>query len=908
MDRWWLVGTLGLALAAGGCGLLGGDDDEEGDGTEGGDDTTEQAPPLPDAQPLSAGEDHTCAVQEDGDAYCWGRNLDGELGDGTGQNRRTPVRVADLTEVHQISAGRYHTCALKRDGTVWCWGRNNEGQLGDGTTEGRQRPVQVSGIADATMVGAGHEFSCALRRGGNVMCWGNGEYGRLGNGNTEGSHTPVEVAQIADATQLTVGGWHGCVRTEGGNVWCWGADDNGQAGIPTDARSHNTPQQVPELTGIAEVVAGHQNTCARHEDGHLSCWGDVYHGVVGNGASGTDPDDQQTPHLVEGLENVTAVGVGVYQACALLEGGAARCWGHDGYGNLGTAEREDYAVPTEVQNMTDATAVAVGGYHVCMLRGTGAISCFGKSGDGQLGQADVDDAYHANDRIPSLEGIEVPPSTVHTFAAAGETQATPMISAGDGYACGVRSDGHVLCWGGSNSTGQLGNGSAVSSSEGAVEVAGISDAVEVRTSQSAVCARRANGQVACWGYLGRFNGSEEYVRTSLPVPLTGVDDARGLAMSSNGPCVLHEGGTVSCAHGAALEPVSGLTEVAQIAAGGTTHCAVLQSGGVRCWGSGRYGQLGQGEDESSLHEPVEVRLLSDVVQMDMAYYYSCARRRNGAVSCWGNNEHGELGNGESGEDVHENTPQAVRGVRGAVEVSTGARHACARMEDHSMQCWGENDWSQLGTGQEGDDVPELIARATDVADPASDLGPIAQLECGWHYCCTLHESGQLQCWGRSSVLGSGMLGGLISPTMRRPTPLTAVTFGSAPPAAAAPAEEPTAERTEEPAEEPAEEPPPPEPSEEPADPQQRTQHRSHRTLVQRAVHAASRSCYGRLGAHGTVTVRITVGPDGRVTTSRVVQNGTGNQETGRCISGALVGQRFSRPRAGAVTYDIAFNG
>jgi TonB family protein len=79
-------------------------------------------------------------------------------------------------------------------------------------------------------------------------------------------------------------------------------------------------------------------------------------------------------------------------------------------------------------------------------------------------------------------------------------------------------------------------------------------------------------------------------------------------------------------------------------------------------------------------------------------------------------------------------------------------------------------------------------------------------------------------------------------------------------------------------------------------------------MVETAVRRAAGGCYSRLGAHGAVTVRVNLGTDGRVTTSQVVQNGTGNQEVGRCISGAMVGQRFTAPRQGSLAFDIPFSG
>lgn len=907
---WWKIIGIAAALALGACG---GDEEETGESEEA-TEPVEAVLPLPDASPIMAGEDHTCAITEAGDVFCWGRNLDGELGDGTGQTRRTPVPVVGLTSVHQLAGSRYHTCALKRDGTVWCWGRNDKGQLGDGTTDGRAVPVQVTGLADATQVTTGQGFSCALLRAGTVSCWGDGSNGRLGNGNADGSPTPVEVMHLAEATQISAGRGHACARRADGTIACWGSDSDGQAGVPGDARQHLTAQAVPGLTGIAAVAAGASNTCARHDDGHLSCWGDIYEGLVGNGQSGGDPDDVGAPFQIPELEGVAEVGIGKYQVCARLESGEVRCWGDDGYGNLGGEERGDHASPSPVHGLTDAQHLAVGYAHICVVRATGAISCWGKSGEGQLGIADVEDAYHANDRIPSLASLSAEASTIHQFAGSGETQARPQLSGGDGYACGVRNDGHVLCWGGSNSTGQLGNGTTLGAASGAIEVIGITDAVEVRTSSSFACARRATGQVACWGFLSRINGSAGWVRTSRAMPLEGVDDARGLAVNGSGPCVVRENGSVGCLTGGSVQPIADLTGVAQLAGGGSTMCARLEAGGVRCWGAGSSGQIGNGADDRAA-APTEVAGITDATQIAFGTYHGCALRGNGSVSCWGRNHYGQVGNGKNGDEEHENRPVAVRGVRGAVEVSASRYNTCVRNEAGEMQCWGANDHHQCGSGQEGDDRPQVFNRPVAVAAPSAPLsGAVAQLELGSNYGCVLSDAGQVACWGSSSVLGQGSFGGLISSRSPVPRPLPQVSLGAGGPppvptaaAEAAPAEAAPAEAA--PAEAAPEEAPIADaPAQAPAAEAAQAHPRQHRTAVERAVRTASRACYMRNASHGAVTVRVNVGHDGRVITSQVVANATGNRELGRCISGALVGRQFSRPRQGAVTYDIPFSG
>ena len=153
---------------------------------------------IDDATAITAGENHSCALRQNGTISCWGNNFLGSLGDGTDSDKAehssVPVKVVNIDDAIAISTGADTSCTLHQNGTISCWGRNDFGQLGDGTsgglTEHSSEPVKVVTIDDAIAISAGVTLSCALHQTGTISCWGNNYYGALGDGTTASSFLP----------------------------------------------------------------------------------------------------------------------------------------------------------------------------------------------------------------------------------------------------------------------------------------------------------------------------------------------------------------------------------------------------------------------------------------------------------------------------------------------------------------------------------------------------------------------------------------------------------------------------------------------------------------------------------------------------------------------------------------------
>lgn len=207
---------------------------------------------------LSSGSYHTCAIATTGEAYCWGSATNGKRGDGvTSGSIAEPVLVAGDHSFAKIYAGEQHSCALTADGEAWCWGSNAHGQLGDGTQESSPVPVPVTGGHHFIKLALGFDYTCGVATTGKAYCWGSNTFGKLGHGSDldEAVPTPTEVVEVDNFTSIAAGTDHTCGSTLSGDVYCWGTADTGRLGTGSTTDVFSTPTQVTTLSGIAFLGA-----------------------------------------------------------------------------------------------------------------------------------------------------------------------------------------------------------------------------------------------------------------------------------------------------------------------------------------------------------------------------------------------------------------------------------------------------------------------------------------------------------------------------------------------------------------------------------------------------------------------------------------------------------------------------
>ena len=335
---------------------------------------------------IAAGSYNTCALDIESQVYCWGYNGSGSLGNDSTVDSNSPVIVDTASgtgamsgkTIIQISVGSLHVCALDTEGQVYCWGGNSSGQLGDNSNVQRNTPVAVN-KTDGTgamngkvivQIATGSSLTCALDTEGQVYCWGFNNKGQVGNGEIGNKYTPVAVNTI-DGTgvmdgkvikQISSSGYFACVLDTEGQVYCWGNNDHGQLG---DGSNNHRSTPVAVNTGaisgktIVQIAAGDTHTCALDTENQIYCWGRNGFGQLGD-------NTEIERHIPVAVNTVDGGGVmydktieriyaGAHYTCALDVDGKAYCWGANTDGRLGNSTNKESSTPTCVHTILDGT-------------------------------------------------------------------------------------------------------------------------------------------------------------------------------------------------------------------------------------------------------------------------------------------------------------------------------------------------------------------------------------------------------------------------------------------------------------------------------------------------------------------------------------------------------------------------
>lgn len=281
------------------------------------------------------------------------------------------------------------------------------------------------------------------------------------------------------------------------------------------------------------------------------------------------------------------------------------------------------------------------------------------------------------------------------------------IACGMNHSCVIGADAKVYCWG-NNAYGALGDGTEKNRFEPG-PVVGLSEVAEISVDYARMCARTTTGDVYCWGdsEFGKAGDGR------LP-------DNVGREKTTPGKAILKGAATLGV---------------------GSAHaCSAMPDGRVSCWGQNNSSACGFPASTRNVPRPALVPNVKNVAIVRAGASVTCTIDRQGAVACWGTASTGVLGpKGPKGEYASSSTPLPIALPGVAVEVAIGgSSHACARLATGAIYCWGQNDHGQLGNGTTTEQNGPVLVKGLP--------GPATALSLGLDRSCAL-TGGRVFCWG-----------------------------------------------------------------------------------------------------------------------------------------------------------------
>ncbi|MBM4360230.1 MAG: hypothetical protein FJ096_19155 [Deltaproteobacteria bacterium] len=390
------------------------------------------------------------------------------------------------------------------------------------------------------------------------------------------------------------------------------------------------------------------------------------------------------------------------------------------------------------------------------------------------------------------------------------------VTAGANHSCALFTTGQVKCWG-ANESGQLGLGDTMNRGDAPgqmgtslpfVDLGPGARVTALAAGDAHTCARLDDGAVKCWGAnasgqlgqgdtLARGGAPGQLGAALLPVDLGAGKKATAIAAGGNHSCARLDNGTVKCwganasgqlgqgdvaargitpgQLGDALAPVDlgTATNASTIAAAGDHTCALVVPGNaVKCWGANASGQLGQGDVANrggaagqlgNALLPVKLGDKVKVKSLTLTATSSCARLENGSFKCWGDNASGQLGlgdaqnRGDAADELGDLLPAVALGNLAVVDSAAGGgSHVCARLTSSSLKCWGANTNGQLGQGDltnRGDGPNQMGDALLSVNLGTKRVALVVAT--GDNHTCARLDDGTVKCWGLNT---SGQLG------------------------------------------------------------------------------------------------------------------------------------------------------
>lgn len=348
---------------------------------------------------MSTGRYHTLALNENGIPYAWGRGTQGRLGDGTISCRSVPTAVCFSTKAYcEISAGNDHSLAIDTDGRAWGWGNNFYGYLGNNQSlETRCVPVSVhQGTKTFCAICAGENFSLSLDNHGQAWGWGYNKYGQLGLGVAGYCScycVPVSVIQgsVVKSVFVKISGKfsHSLAIDNLGMIWSWGLNDKGQMGTNTltDIWSPISIHGIKKT--FCHISAGERHSVAIDKNEFVWVWGlKEYLGINWKFC---------IPNPVDGNpKTFCAISCGPFHSLAITDKGKIWAWGSNAFGALGVGLAQSqvayYLTPISIcQGTKTFCHISSGDYRSFGIDRYGLVWSWGYGEYGALGNNSTGD-------------------------------------------------------------------------------------------------------------------------------------------------------------------------------------------------------------------------------------------------------------------------------------------------------------------------------------------------------------------------------------------------------------------------------------------------------------------------------------------------------------------------------------
>lgn len=804
-------------------------------------------PNLANVKKIAVGGNHTCAIDSGDRVLCWGSNSSGELGLGHNNNSSAPQTVQSLPGLAvDISAGANHTCALLDTNEIYCWGANDRGQLGIGqTSAGSSSPVLVTGIVPdvprGIFSGIG-SYTCAKLDTNRAKCWGDNSKTQLGiPANISFSTTAID-AGLTEVGNLYPGYQTTCF-SKNRNLSCLGANDFGllargsfnpvatqsdsaalvfkQTFLPgfidevrvsktlrlPITRPTFTAQFDPHVTTpnptlqfqIASVVSLNNSSLSVRLNGYavtgLNFSGLTLSGTLSNqlhpGSNRLAISVQDTfgnvgQILLELIYDPSTTGQGILQiatgvnnSCIVDDVGDVYCWGSNQWGQLGLETQVFSSSPVKNPFLNNIVKVVLSNGTLCALDGEGVVSCLGSNEFGQLGDesyflqsrsipASINFIHPVSDifsgpnafcvQSPEVQGLycwgsnfndnlgTIPGVNFFPVHAEGTDDAYSVSIASDHSCYIIGSDRSVYCRG-LNNYGQLGDGTTTYSKD-LVRSGLISGVTSLATATGVSCARNSFSQVYCWGqnHGGQFGRGDHpiIIHNPKPVPLPFPPPLPSPGPTPTPPPApdqddFYPEGSKTPAFSFYAQDAS------DIMLGDGYACSHVTDNRLKCWGTGSLGQLGSGNYESYYQGFTHSELYQ---QVSVTQSTVCVLNSQNAPYCWGSNFIGQAGTpfiGTIPSPTQVTTHTVVPPVLS--KLASGEGNTCMK-EGSTPMCWGSSKQGQLGIGNE-----ILEPQLYPLMNPHNM--DVIQTAIGYAHICHLTSAHAVVCSGQNEMWQTG---------------------------------------------------------------------------------------------------------------------------------------------------------